>query len=598
MTNAAPTLLEQLQLITEQLAAATTPAAVYQIVLEPALRALGAVSGLVMLLNLESGVPCLNTVAQHGHVAGVPSIWQPTDLSDTAPSTDALRGRVPLYFSHSGDLRAAYPDLEAQTGAISPVATAVMPMLLDAAPLGVLLLDFREPHDFTPEEQRFLRTLAAQCALALGRAHLLVSLERQVQARTEALAQQNAELTVQQSALESFALLARDLAFETDPYLLIRRAQDIVLPLLPRGAAAYYELEDHIWRLKAQSQQIVSEALWRVLQAGLPFERTPLLSQPWETGQPQYHDQYDARADHLEEASHVGACAALPLRVGDQVAGVFVVGLFEPHTWTNLDRISLETVMHSLSLALERARSAAALVQRTQALEAANEELEGFTYSVSHDLRTPVRHVSGFAALARRALSDVPDPAALEKAGRYLGIVEQAALQMNALVDAILDLSRTSRSELHLTEVDLNVLLTRAQAQFAAASAQVQWAISTLPVVPGDAATLQQVMAQLVSNALKFSRHRQPAQITVWAETRPGEWAIFVRDNGVGFDHHYQHKLFGMFQRLHRVDEFEGAGVGLASVRRIISRHGGQVLASVNEGGQGATFGFTLPRLP
>ena len=595
MTNAAPTLLEQLQLITEQLAAANTAAQVYQIVLEPALRALGAVSGLVMLLDVVNEVHCLKTVAQHGHAEGLPSVWQPTDLSDTAPTTDALRRRVPLYFPRSGDLRAAYPELEAQTGAISPVATAVLPMLLDDLPLGVLLLDFREPHDFTAEEQRFLGTLAAQCALALGRAQLLASLEFQVQARTQALEQQNAELQVQSSALESFALLARDLAFETDPYLLIRRAQDIVLPLLPPGAAAYYELEEQRWQIKAQSQQMVSQALWRTLQAGLAFERTPLLSVPWKTGQPHYHDHYDSRADHLEEAAHVGACAALPLRVGDQVAGIFVVGLFDPHLWSRQDRISLETVMHSLSLALERSRSAAALQQRSTALEAANEELEGFTYSVSHDLRTPIRHVSGFAALARRALMAAPDPAALQKTERYLGIVEQAALQMNALVDAILDLSRTSRSELQLAEVDLNVLLSRAQAQFAA-SVQAHWTVLPLPTVRADPATLQQVITQLVSNALKFSRVRQQPHIEVWAETRPGEWAIFVRDNGVGFDHHYQHKLFGMFQRLHRVDEFEGAGVGLASVRRTVLRHGGQVFAH-SEAGQGATFGFSLPRL-
>ena len=771
MTDTAPTLLEQLQPITEQLAAATTAADVYQVVLEPALRALGAVSGLIMLLDKAADdSPCLRTVAQHGHVAGVPSVWQPTPLTDTAPTTDALRRRTPLYFSHSGDLKAAYPELEAQTGAISPVASAVLPMILDGEPLGILLLDFKEPHEFTPEERRFLGTLAAQCAVALGRAHSTATLESQVTRRTrdleeqraaldafvrfseavgtqtdvlelagqalgllqgrfagssgmyyqprrdqaareraseaphsspaahwqagrwtpeltsaevqrgeteletwlsaqaqppheviflaqpppahaicplwvdghlvgllaltlpadsvwtdaerlilhsvrrslnlaleraslaERLKRQNSELETRTALLESFAVLARDFAFETDPYVLVQKAQGLVLPLLPLGAVAYYELENETWRVRVQGGQRNSEALWQTLSAGLPLATTPILTRPWQTGEALYQDVYDPAADQLSEvAGHVGACASLPVLVGGQPHGVFVVGLYGAHTWTRLERAVLETVTSSLSLVLERAQSAAVLAQRTLALEAANEELEGFTYSVSHDLRTPVRHVAGFATLARRALDSTPNP----RAERFLDIVAQAAERMNALVDAILELSRTSRAALKPEIIDLNTVLEQVHTELLRELAmpspdsspprEVAWTLGRLPTVVGDRRALTRVFTQLLSNALKFSRPQQVARIEVWAETRPGEWAISVRDNGVGFSSPYQHKLFGMFQRLHRQDEFEGAGVGLATVRRIVARHGGQVFAQ-SEVNQGATFGFTLPR--
>ncbi|WP_161880890.1 ATP-binding protein [Deinococcus alpinitundrae] len=754
---APPTLLEHLQSVTEQLAAARTPSAVYDIVLTPALSALGALAAMILQIGAEllgSADPALQIMAVRGDLGTLPHIWQETTLSDVRPTTDVLRTGRALYFEGGGDLSTAYPDLEVQTGAVPPVATAVLPMLLDGQPLGVLLLDFREPHHFTPDERLFLETLSAQCAVALGRAQAQQFLEQQVRLRTRALeeqsaaldafvkfteaagtqtdvadlaqqaltllsqrfsgssgvfyrpdnqmgpqawraqrwtpdleesqvrlgeralaatlptlseaakrpwatfsgpgelgqracavyplwitaqlsgllilhlapqqdwteqgklllssvgrsfnlaleraqltarlSRQNTELEARSVMLERFALLARDFAFETDPYLLVGKAQDIVLPLLPRGAAAYYELDGGTWRIKVQSGQRVNEDLWTVLNAGLPYARTPVLSVPWQTRQPYYQDVYDPAPDQLSgPAAHVGASASMPVLVGGQPYGVFVVGLHEAHHWSRLDRAVLGTVTHSLSLALERAQSAATLRQRTQALEAANEELEGFTYSVSHDLRTPVRHVAGFTTLARRALKSGQS----EKAERYFDIVEQAAERMNALVDAMLDLSRTSRQAMTLEVVDLNALLAQAQDALSPdlAGRQIDWQLSRLPSVLGDRATLQQVMTNLLSNAVKFSRGREPAHIEVWAQPRPGEWAVFVKDDGAGFNATYQHKLFGMFQRLHRADEFEGAGVGLATARRIVARHGGQMFAE-SEVDRGATFGFTLPR--
>ena len=233
-------------------------------------------------------------------------------------------------------------------------------------------------------------------------------------------------------------------------------------------------------------------------------------------------------------------------------------------------------------------------LQRSNAeLSAANEELEAFAYSASHDLRTPVRHVQSFSELARKALSSAPN----EGAERYLGHVEQAAQRMSSLIDALLSLSRSSRQDLTPAPVELELLFRRARRDMEGEQAgrEVQWQMGALPMVVGDQALLQQVMNNLLANAVKFSRNREQALIEVWCEEDAAFWTVFVRDNGAGFDPRYAERLFGVFQRLHSEREFEGTGVGLATVRRIVLRHGGTVSASSTLG-QGATFSFTLPR--
>ena len=211
---------------------------------------------------------------------------------------------------------------------------------------------------------------------------------------------------------------------------------------------------------------------------------------------------------------------------------------------------------------------------------------------MSHDLRTPVRHILGFNSLLRQTLGEAAGP----KAARYLDVVAEAGQRMNVLIDAMLDLSRTSRADLLPGRVDLGLLLdsVRAEVEPDAGDRRVEWTVGELPAVTADAATLRQVFVNLLTNALKYTRPREVARIEVWADRRVGAWALFVRDNGVGFDPRYAENLFGVFQRLHRADEFEGTGVGLANVRRIVARHRGEVFAQ-GEVGRGATFGFTLP---
>ena len=253
----------------------------------------------------------------------------------------------------------------------------------------------------------------------------------------------------------------------------------------------------------------------------------------------------------------------------------------------------LETTARSLGLALERAEQARQLTAQRDLLKANNEELEAFTYSVSHDLRTPVRHIVSFRGLLRRSL---PEPIS-DKAQRYLNVVETAALNLNQLIDGMLDLTRTSRQPLKAEQVHLGWLLDAARQDVMSAepSRQITWQVAPMPTVVGDIALLRRVLVALLSNAVKYTRTRERAVIEVWAENGGQTWAVFVRDNGVGFDPRYQDKLFSMFQRLHRQEEFEGAAMSLANARRIINRHGG-IVTAVGQVDQGATFSFSLPK--
>lgn len=248
--------------------------------------------------------------------------------------------------------------------------------------------------------------------------------------------------------------------------------------------------------------------------------------------------------------------------------------------------------LYSASLTEQVHRQRLELEERARTLEAANEEMEAFSYSVSHDLRAPVRHVMGFSSVLRASLGERLD----EKSGRSLRMIESAAGRMNALIDAMLDLARTSRLPLRMGWVDLGELVDRAREDLLPElmEREVRWTVGALPTVMGDRDTLQQVVVNLVSNAVKYSRGREVTRVEVWAEERAGEWAVFVRDNGVGFDPRYGDKLFGVFQRLHRQEEFEGTGVGLANVRRIVEKHGGRVWAQ-GRPGEGARFSFSLP---
>ncbi|MEX2142127.1 MAG: ATP-binding protein [Pirellulales bacterium] len=250
------------------------------------------------------------------------------------------------------------------------------------------------------------------------------------------------------------------------------------------------------------------------------------------------------------------------------------------------DRITAAEEIRRLNAELEER-----VQRRTEQVEAVNKELEAFTYSVSHDLRAPLRGMSGFARVLEEDYGERLD----EDGRRYLEIIKSNAAQMGQLIDDLLALSRLGRQPLRATTLSLEPLIREAFRQATAdePKAAIEFSIDPLPDCRGDANLMRQVFINLLSNAVKFSRHASPPRIRVGSKSENGEVVFFVRDNGAGFDIRYANKLFGVFQRLHGPEEFAGTGVGLAIVKRIVERHGGRVWAE-GETGKGATFYFTL----
>jgi K+-sensing histidine kinase KdpD len=235
------------------------------------------------------------------------------------------------------------------------------------------------------------------------------------------------------------------------------------------------------------------------------------------------------------------------------------------------------------------------LGRRATELEASNNELESFAYSVSHDLRAPLRHIAGYSELLQRQSSAVLD----EKSQRFIRTILDSAKRMGNLIDDLLAFSRIGRAETRKTVVDLEQLTREVVAEIGqdTKGRNISWKIGALPVCYGDRSMLRLVVVNLVSNAAKFTRMRTPAEIEIGcADLNEEEVELFVRDNGAGFDMQYANKLFGVFQRLHLPEQFEGTGIGLATVQRIIHRHGGKVRG---EGAvdKGATFYFSLPKV-
>ncbi|MBI5352865.1 MAG: PAS domain S-box protein [Chloroflexi bacterium] len=232
------------------------------------------------------------------------------------------------------------------------------------------------------------------------------------------------------------------------------------------------------------------------------------------------------------------------------------------------------------------------VLERTAELENANKELEAFAYSVSHDLRAPLRHIDGFIEMLQNTKTVLDD-----QSRHYMTVISDSAKKMGALIDDLLLFSRMGRTEMFKSQVDLDELVQDVIQEFKpeAEGRNIQWQISPLPLVTGDRAMLRSVLVNLISNALKFTGSRKIARIEIGYEMKAdNEVVFFVRDNGVGFDMNYADKLFGVFQRLHRQEDFEGTGIGLANIRRVISRHGGRTWAEAQVD-HGATFYFSLP---
>ncbi len=250
-----------------------------------------------------------------------------------------------------------------------------------------------------------------------------------------------------------------------------------------------------------------------------------------------------------------------------------------------------------LSERIERVRTLRKLNTQLKAqaekLEDANQELEAFAYSVSHDLRVPLRAIDGFSRIMIEDYEDTLD----EEGVRLLGIIRDNTKKMGQLIDDILLLSRAGRQEMNLIELDMNALADAVYREFNSQTQgrDINFQVEDLPKVYGDRSLIFQVFINLIGNSIKFTRNKNPAEILVGASEEKDKYIFYVKDNGAGFDMKYLNKLFGLFQRLHSPEEFEGTGVGLSIVQRIIKRHGGDVWGegAVDEG---ATIFFSLPK--
>ncbi len=252
------------------------------------------------------------------------------------------------------------------------------------------------------------------------------------------------------------------------------------------------------------------------------------------------------------------------------------------------DRIKAENDIKELNETLEER-----VIERTEQLKAANNELEAFSYSVSHDLRAPLRHINGYVDLLNERFSELLP----EKARHYLDTISSSTKQMGTLIDDLLQFSRTGRKELSLVKVDMNILVKEVLEKLKPdlESRKINWSIQELPTVFGDYSLLKQVWINMLDNAIKYSKFKEITEISIKVKQEKGYEVFSIQDNGVGFDMKYAHKLFGVFQRLHAQSEFEGTGIGLANVQRIIHKHNGHVWAEAQLG-QGATFYFSLPK--
>jgi PAS domain S-box-containing protein len=323
--------------------------------------------------------------------------------------------------------------------------------------------------------------------------------------------------------------------------------------------------------------------------------------------------RFSTEPGSLDQVSWLG----VPIQAGEQVIGVIcVMNLEHTNAFTEADVRLLTTIASNVGIAIQNAQLYTAVQQelterkraeaeirrlnaeleirvreRTAELEIVNRDLESYSYSVSHDLRAPLRAINSFTRIIKDDFSNSMDPV-----GRgFLDKVIASGAKMNQLIDDLLDFSHINRKKLNKQEVDLRILVQSVieSLTLETANRKIEWTITELPSAQADPILIQQVYANLIGNAVKYSRKRESARIEVGSLPQHGETVYFVRDNGAGFDMRYADRLFGVFQRLHRDDEFEGTGIGLATVQRIIHGHGGRIWAEA-EVNKGATFYFTL----
>ena len=424
------------------------------------------------------------------------------------------------------------------------------------------------------------------------------ALQAELEERKRTADETNTEITASKEAAEQLKWQAGELAFQADELARSRHALEVqstllqtVLDSMAEGlVAADQDGKFVLWNIAAKNilgrgaENIPPEEWPAFYQLYLPDAVTPfpkeslplLRALQGESSSAELFVRYPT--DNQGVWIDVGG-NPLKDKSGNVIGGVVA---FRDITQRRTD----EQKIRRLNEELEQR-----VIERTAQLQAANRELESFTYSVSHDLRAPLRHISGFS----RILLEEFGAALPDEAQRHLLRIDDGARRMGLLVDGLLGLARVGRQALRVQPTALGPVVREVVSMLTPETEQqnVEWEIANLPVVECDPVLVRQVFQNLIANAMKYSRLRSKAVIEIGQTEKDGETVLFVRDDGVGFNMKYADKLFGVFQRLHRTDEFEGTGVGLATVHRIIQKHGGRIWAYA-EPDKGATFYFTL----
>jgi len=469
-----------------------------------------------------------------------------------------------------------------------------LPLTVDDELIGTLKIGHTRPDAYTEEDRRVGRELADHLAIALRQAHLLTRVEE----RTADLERANERLAHQTERLRTLRDIDQAILAAESPEEIAAEAIERVREILPYESATVTVTDwdtDTAHVLAAQDNVLDAPTTLSLdevhLSENLRAGETEVISD-------EAYERVPEAKQRIREMG-LGSVLCVPMVVEDEVIGVVHVGRTEADAFTDEDwRVGRELADH-MAIALRQSQLLEEVqAQREQLEERVQErtaELESFTYSVSHDLRTPLRAIDGYTRILREEYADQLD----DEGRRLLNVVYDSAQTMGALIDDLLTLSRLGRREMNRVSIDMEALAREAYDELERArpevAADATFDCQALPPALGDRSMVRHVFSNLLSNALKFSREEDSPHIEVGAEAQDGTHVYFVRDNGVGFDDEQADEMFGVFQRLHGEDEFEGTGVGLAVVERILRRHDGDVWADGTKW-DGATIFFELPR--